>query len=233
MRSMFENSSCVRPRSRMRPSAITTMRSAKSETTSISWQTMITAQPRSAMVAHCFHDGHALAVIKAARGLVEHHDFGLYDHDGGECHHLALTAREREGASSAGRPKRSMTSWARRRASARSMPPSSRPKADLVEHGVLADLAVGVLEEGRDLASDAARGNGCGIQSRDAHAARGGLKQACEQFGERGLAGAVLADDAHELARIERQAKVVYGGSAIGIANSTWSKVSTGSASLA
>ena len=47
--------------------------------------------------AHGFHDGHALAVVKATRGLVEHHDFWLYDHDGGECYHLALTAREREG----------------------------------------------------------------------------------------------------------------------------------------
>ena len=90
-------------------------------------------------------------------------------------------------------------------------------KGDLVEHGVLADLTVRVLEEGRDLASDAARGNGCGIQSRDAHAARGGLEQAREQLGERGLAGTVLADDAHELARIERQAKVVYGGASMGV----------------
>ena len=73
------------------------------------------------------------------------------------------------------------------------------------------------MEEGCDLAGNAARGDGCSIQPRDAHTARGGLKQACEQLGERGLAGTVLADDAHELARIERQAKVVYGGSAIGI----------------
>ena len=90
-------------------------------------------------------------------------------------------------------------------------------KGDLVEHGILADLAVGVLEERCDLAGDTARGERGSIQARNAHAARGGLKQAREQLGERGLAGTVLADDAHELARIERQAKVVYGGAAIGI----------------
>ena len=90
-------------------------------------------------------------------------------------------------------------------------------KSDLVEYGILADLAVGVLEEGCDFAGDAARGNGCGIQPRNAHAARGGLKQAREQLGERGLAGTVLADDAHELAGIEGQVEVVYGGAAIGI----------------
>ena len=73
------------------------------------------------------------------------------------------------------------------------------------------------MEEGCDFAGDAARGNGCGIQSRDAHAARGGLKQAREQLGERGLAGAVLTDDAHELAGIEGQVEVVDGGAAIGI----------------
>ena len=73
------------------------------------------------------------------------------------------------------------------------------------------------MEEGRDLAGDAARGDGCGIQPRDAHAARGRLKQAREQFGERGLAGAVLADDAHELAGVEGQVEVVDGGAAMGI----------------
>ena len=73
------------------------------------------------------------------------------------------------------------------------------------------------MEERCDLAGDTARGDRGSIQARNAHAARGGLKQAREQLGERGLAGTVLADDAHELARIERQAKVVYGGAAIGI----------------
>ena len=73
------------------------------------------------------------------------------------------------------------------------------------------------MEEGCDFAGDTARGNGRGIQSRDTHAARGGLKQACEQLGERGLAGTVLADDAHELAGIEGQVEVVDGGAAIGI----------------
>ncbi len=60
-------------------------------------------------------------------------------------------------------------------------------------------------------------GNGCRVQARDAHAARSRLEQACKQLGERGLAGTVLADDAHELAGIERQAKVVYGSAAVGI----------------
>ena len=46
---------------------------------------------------HRFHDGHALAVIKAARGLVEHDDLGLNHYDGGKRHHLSLAAREREG----------------------------------------------------------------------------------------------------------------------------------------
>ena len=90
-------------------------------------------------------------------------------------------------------------------------------KSDLVEYGILADLAVGVLEERCDLAGNAARGDRGGIQPRNAHAARGGLKQACEQLGERGLAGTVLADDAHELAGIEGQVEVVDGGAAIGI----------------
>ena len=166
---------------------------------------------------HRFHDGHALAVIKAARGLVEHDDLGLNHYDGGKRHHLSLTAREREGRLVGRQAKAVDDELGATQRLGTVDAGKLQAKGDLVEHGVLADLAVGVLEEGRDLASDAARGNGCGIQSRDAHAARGGLKQACEQFGERGLAGAVLADDAHELAGIERQAKVVYGGAAIGI----------------
>ena len=73
------------------------------------------------------------------------------------------------------------------------------------------------MEERCDLAGNAARGDRGGVQPRDAHAARGRLKQAREQLGERGLAGAVLADDAHELAGVERQVEVVDGGAAIGI----------------
>ena len=46
----LENISSVPPRSRIRPFAMTTILSAKSETTSMSWQTMITAQPRSAIL---------------------------------------------------------------------------------------------------------------------------------------------------------------------------------------
>ena len=44
--------------------------------------------------AHRFRDGHALAVIKAARGLVEHDDLGLNHYDGGKRHHLSLAARK-------------------------------------------------------------------------------------------------------------------------------------------
>ena len=55
------------------------------------------------------------------------------------------------------------------------------------------------------------------VQTRNTHAARGGLKQAREQLGERGLAGAVLANDAHELAGVEGQVEVVDGGTAVGI----------------
>ena len=43
--------------------------------------------------AHGFHDGHALTVVKAARGLVKHHDLGLDHYNGGERHHLTLAAR--------------------------------------------------------------------------------------------------------------------------------------------
>ena len=167
--------------------------------------------------AHGFHDGHALAVVKAARGLVEHHDFGLYDYDGGECHHLALTTREREGRLVGRQAKAVDDELGATQCLGTVDAGKLQAKGDLVEHGVLADLAVGVLEERCDLAGDTARGDGCGIQSRDAHAARGGLKQACEQLGKCGLAGAVLADDAHELAGIEGQVEVVDGGAAIGI----------------
>ena len=73
------------------------------------------------------------------------------------------------------------------------------------------------MKERCDLAGDAARGNRGGVQTRNAHAARGGLKQAREQLGERGLAGAVLADNAHELAGVEGQVEVVDGGTAVGI----------------
>ncbi len=38
--------------------------------------------------------------------------------------------------------------------------------------------------------------------------------RAREQLGERGLAGTVLTDDAHELTGVEGQVKVVYGGAA-------------------
>ena len=42
--------------------------------------------------AYRFHHGHALAVVQAARGLVEYHNLGFHYHDGGQRHHLALAA---------------------------------------------------------------------------------------------------------------------------------------------
>ena len=121
--------------------------------------------------AHRFHDGHALAVIKAARGLVEHDDLGLYDRDRGECHHLALTARKRERCLIGRQAKAVDDELGATQSLGAVHAAKLQAKGDLVEHGVLADLTVRVLEEGCDFAGDTARGNGCGIQSRDAHAA--------------------------------------------------------------
>ena len=42
-------------------------------------------------------------------------------------------------------------------------------------------------------------------------------EQTREQFGERGFAGSVLADNAHELAGVERQVEVVNGGASMGV----------------
>ena len=50
MRSASAKSALASPRPRISPLAMTTMRSAKSLTTSMSWQTMMTAQPFSAIL---------------------------------------------------------------------------------------------------------------------------------------------------------------------------------------
>ena len=55
------------------------------------------------------------------------------------------------------------------------------------------------------------------VEPGDAHGSRRGVEKTVEQLGERGLAGAVLADDAHELARVDAHVKVVDGGAAVGI----------------
>ena len=130
MRSMFENSSCVRPRSRMRPSA-----GYHNALGKIRDDFHIVANHDNGATAlghgaHRFHDGHALAVIKGRSWAHRVQRSWAQPLRRRQSATICRWPRESEnGASSAGRPKRSMTSWARRRASARSMPPSSRPKA--------------------------------------------------------------------------------------------------------
>ena len=72
---------------------------------------------------------------------------------------------------------------------------------NLVEHGVFANLTIGVLEQRGHVACNVARGNFARIQPRNNHIALGWLEQTVEQLGERGFARAVLADDADDFTR--------------------------------
>ena len=90
-------------------------------------------------------------------------------------------------------------------------------EGDLLEHGALANLAVGVLEKRRAVGGDGARGHVARVEPRDAHGAGRGAQKAVEQLGQGRLSGAVLADDAHELAREDAHLQVVHGGAAVGI----------------
>lgn len=65
-------------------------------------------------------------------------------------------------------------------------------KRHLVEDGGAAELAIGVLEEGRHVGGEGAHGRGARVESGDMHAALARLEQPVEELGERGLSGAVL-----------------------------------------
>ena len=90
-------------------------------------------------------------------------------------------------------------------------------KGDLVLHGLLADLTVGVLEERRARTGDDACGSGFGISARNAYVTRIGFEQTREKLGERGLACAVLAYQPYEFAWTHFKGEVVYRSPALGI----------------
>ncbi len=136
-----------RPRSGMRPSAITTMRAKVGDDLHVVADHDDGASALGPWCARFFHDGHALAVVKAARGLVEHDDLGPTTTTEASATICRWPRESENGASSAGRPKRSMTSWARRRLGTVDAG-KLQAKGDLVEHGILADLAVGVFGRG-------------------------------------------------------------------------------------
>ncbi len=168
-------------------------------------------------LAHGLHHRHALAVIEAARGLVEQHHLGLAHHHARQRHHLALPAREREGrlrqrqAKAGGHALGALAGLGGRHAL------ELEAKGDLIQHGVFAELAVGVLEKRGAVGGDGAGRHLARVEAGDAHLAGGRFEQAVQQLGEGGLAGAVLAHDAHELAGVDAHVEVGYRGAAVGV----------------
>ena len=168
-------------------------------------------------LADGLHDGHALAVVEAARGLVEQDHVRVGDDDARERHHLALPAREGEGRLIEGQPEAQGNLLGAPLRLLRLDALELKAEGDLLEDRVLAELAVGVLEEGRAAGGDGARRHLARVEASDADTAGRGLEQAVQQLGERGLAGAVLTHDAHELAGIDAHLEVAHGGAAMRI----------------
>ena len=75
-------------------------------------------------------------------------------------------------------------------------------------------VAVRVLEERRDVRGHGARGGVAHVEPGHADGAGRGAQEAVQELGEGGLAGPVLADDAHELAGIDVEAEVGHAGAA-------------------
>ena len=63
----------------------------------------------------------------------------------------------------------------------------------------------------------AARGGVARVEAGYEHLAGGGLEQPVQELGEGRLAGAVLSDDAHDLAGPRVEAEVLHGGAAPGV----------------
>ena len=168
-------------------------------------------------LAHRLHDRHALAVVEAARGLVEKDHLRLHHDHGGQGDHLPLSAGEREGCGVEGQAEALGDGACALSGLARSDPRELEPKGNLVEDGVLAELAVGVLKERGDVCGQAARRGLARVEAGHEHLAGGGLEQAVQELGEGRLAGAVLADDAHDLAGARVEGEVLHGGAAPGV----------------
>ena len=163
-------------------------------------------------LSHCLHDGHALAVVKTARGLVQKDHVWLHHHHRRQRHHLPLAAGEREGRLAGGQAKALDDRAGATPGLVGVGPRELEAKGHLVEDGVLADLAVGVLEEGRDVLGQEAGGGLARVEPRHAHLAGRGVQKPVQELGQRGLAGAVLTDHAHDLPGENVEGEVAHGG---------------------
>ena len=163
------------------------------------------------------HDSHALAVVKAACRLIEEHDIGLHDDDGGKGDDLALATGERERRLLLGKAEALDHAECPPLCFLLINPLELEAKGHLVQDRILAELVVGVLEECCAVGCDAACRNLLRREAGDPDLARGGLEKAVQELRERRLAGTVLADDGDHLARIDAHLEVFHGSAAVGI----------------
>jgi hypothetical protein len=76
---------------------MTRTRRAKSNTISMSWQTMITVTPFRVQLTHQTHDVHTFPVIQPGRWLVENQDFRLDRDQGSERARWRSSPAQRKG----------------------------------------------------------------------------------------------------------------------------------------